>query len=375
MTPIRTQDVACEPVDPMARAVELARAIRGHVSPNPPVGAVVYCDGHLAGEGRTQPPGGPHAEVMALRAAGANAQGAMLYVTLEPCSHHGRTPPCTDAIIAAGVSRVICSIRDPDPKVDGAGIERLRDAGIAVEVGSHEGEVRHLLGGYIKHRKTGQPLVTAKFAASLDGKIGTRTGDSRWVSGEDTLAWAHDERTHLDAIAVGINTVLVDDPQLTARPAGGDDSTHQPLRVVVDSTGRTPRTARVLQGRGQTLIATTERSPRPWREEMARLGADVELLPTTSGHVDLQALLRVLGDRGCLELLVEGGGILLGALFDAGLVDRVQAVVAPMIIGGAGAPLAVAGRGVERMADARRLREVTVRRLGVDLLIEGSLAP
>ena len=366
---------AGEAADPMLRAFELAGTIRGRVSPNPPVGAVVCRDGRVVGEGRTQPPGGPHAEVVALAAAGAAAKGATLYVTLEPCSHYGRTPPCVDAIIAAGVSAVVCATQDPDSKVDGGGIKRLREAGITVDVGSREAEARRLLGGYIKQRRTGRPLVTAKFATSLDGKIGTRTGDSRWVSGPETLAWVHEERTHLDAIAVGINTVLVDDPQLTARPSGSEGEVHQPLRVVVDSGGRTPNTARVLRGASRTFIATTERSSQQWREEMERLGAHVALLPASDGHVDLPALLLALGEQGCLDLLVEGGGILLGALFDEGLVDRVQAVVAPMIIGGAGAPLAVAGRGVERMADALRLRDVTVRRLGVDLLIEGSLAP
>jgi diaminohydroxyphosphoribosylaminopyrimidine deaminase/5-amino-6-(5-phosphoribosylamino)uracil reductase len=357
--------------DPMLRALDLAAQARGLVSPNPPVGAVIVNGGRLVGEGNTQPPGGPHAEVVALRRAAEQARGATLYVTLEPCSHYGRTPPCTEAIIAAGISRVVCAIGDPDERVNGGGFRRLAEAGVAVEIGSRAPEVEAQLAGYLKHRRTGLPLVTAKFATSLDGKIGTRTGDSRWVSGPDTLAWAHRERTHLDAIAVGINTVLIDDPMLTARPGGSEAGAHQPLRVVVDSRGRTPAAAKVLQGPAATLIATTERSAEAWRREMAALGAEVAVLPAVDGHVDLPALLGLLGRRGCLELLVEGGGILLGALFDAQLVDRVQAVVAPMVIGGAAAPVAVAGLGVARMADAFRLHDRRVRMLGDDLLVEG----
>jgi diaminohydroxyphosphoribosylaminopyrimidine deaminase/5-amino-6-(5-phosphoribosylamino)uracil reductase len=358
--------------DPMERAVELAGAVRGIVSPNPPVGAVIVADGRVAGEGNTRPPGGAHAEIVALAAAGPAARGATLYVTLEPCSHFGRTPPCTNAIIDAGIARVICAIQDPDTHVNGDGIGRLRDAGVAVEVGAHEDDVRRLLAGYLHQRRTGRPLVTVKFAASLDGKIATRTGDSRWISGPETLAWAHAERAHLDAIAVGINTVLIDDPQLTARPGGDESESHQPLRIVVDSRGRTPSAAHVLQGPAPTLIATTQASSESWRQQMEQLGAEVALLPDVNQHVDLRAMLDLLGKRGCLDLLVEGGGILLGALFDQGLVDRIQAVVAPMIVGGSDAPVAVAGWGVERMVDALRLRDVTVQRLGSDLLIEGA---
>ena len=208
--------------DPMARAIELAKEVRGRVAPT-----------HRRRRGRKRrwyrqqgkrpATGGPHAEVVAIASAGASARGASLFVTLEPCSHFGRTPPCADAIIAAGIATVVCGRTDPDPRVQGRGIERLLQAGVGVRTGDHEAEISALLAGYIKHRATGLPLVTAKFAMSLDGKIGTRTGDSRWVSGPATLAWAHEERTHIDAIAVGVNTVLVDNPQLTARPQGIED--------------------------------------------------------------------------------------------------------------------------------------------------------
>jgi diaminohydroxyphosphoribosylaminopyrimidine deaminase / 5-amino-6-(5-phosphoribosylamino)uracil reductase len=359
--------------DPMRRAVELAASIRGQVSPNPAVGAVLTRDGNVVGEGVTQPPGGPHAEIEAIRSAGPLAQGTTLYVTLEPCSHHGRTPPCTDAIMAAGIARVVCAITDPDEHVRGSGIEQLRSAGIAVQVGSHEAEVGEMLGGYLQHRRNGIPRVTVKFAASLDGKIGTFTGDSRWISGPQTLAWAHQERTHIDAIAVGVNTILIDNPQLTARPEGQEAGAHQPLRVIVDSRGRTPLQANVLGGSSPTLVATTKLSQSAWRENMRQKGVEVALLPCSEDHVDLRALVALLGERGCLDLLVEGGGVLIGALFDAGLVDRVQAVIAPMIVGGEGAPTAVAGRGVARMADALRLDDVKVQRLGADLLVVGKV--
>jgi diaminohydroxyphosphoribosylaminopyrimidine deaminase / 5-amino-6-(5-phosphoribosylamino)uracil reductase len=356
--------------DPMLRALELAYQA-GRVSPNPAVGAVVVRDGRVVGEGYTQPPGGAHAEVEALREAGAAGHGAQLYVTLEPCSFYGRTPPCTDAVLAAGIASVSCAMEDPDPHVRGAGVARLRAAGVTVELGSHEAEARDFLADYVKQRLTGLPLVIAKFAASLDGKIATRTGDSRWVSGPQSRAWAHNQRARLDAILVGVNTVLVDNPLLTARPGGEEGSAHQPLRVVVDSRGRTPSSANVLTGPARTLVATTGHSSPDWRTEMECRGAEVALLPEADGLVSLPALLELLGRRACLNALVEGGGILLGSFFDAGLVDNVQAILAPMIIGGARAPIPVAGLGAERMAGVTRLERVVVRRLGDDMLVEG----
>ncbi|MGI8552482.1 MAG: bifunctional diaminohydroxyphosphoribosylaminopyrimidine deaminase/5-amino-6-(5-phosphoribosylamino)uracil reductase RibD [Dehalococcoidia bacterium] len=357
--------------DPMQRALDLAQAIPGRVSPNPAVGAVVVRDCTIVGEGWTQPPGGQHAEVVALQAAGEAARGAQLYVTLEPCAHQGRTPPCTEAILAAGLSSVVCAMEDPDPRVNGMGLGRLRSAGVEVLSGSHEAEARDLLADYVKHRLTGLPLVTAKFVCSLDGKIAAHSGDSRWVSGPETLAWAHQERTHLDSIAVGSNTIVVDDPQLTARPGGVEEGAHQPLRVVIDTRGRVPASARVLRGPARTMIATTRCSSEAWCAEMKRQGAEVVIFPESDGHVALRPLLELLAQRGCLNLLVEGGGILLGSFFDAGLIDRVRAIIAPLIIGGATAPTAVAGRGVERMADAWRLGEVKVRMLGNDVLVQG----
>ncbi|MCJ7490839.1 MAG: bifunctional diaminohydroxyphosphoribosylaminopyrimidine deaminase/5-amino-6-(5-phosphoribosylamino)uracil reductase RibD, partial [Dehalococcoidia bacterium] len=364
-------------MDYMARALELARQALGTTSPNPAVGAVLVKDGRVIGEGHTQPPGGPHAEVVAIEQAGDAARGSTLYVTLEPCRHFGRTPPCTKAIIDAGIREVRFSHEDPDPHGRGQAARELREAGIDVHAGEGEAEARRINEAYIKQRLTGLPFVIAKWAMSLDGKIAATSGDSRWVSGPETREWSHRLRTQIDAIMVGVRTILVDDPQLTARPGGAVptgrqvDSGRQPLRIVADSRGRMPVTARVLDGPGRALLATTEASSAVWRKQMTEAGAEVLVLPDVEGRVDVAALLRVLGERQTLSLLVEGGGELLGSFFDCGLVDKMHAVIAPLVIGGRDAPAAVAGRGVERMAEALRLRDVVVDRLGEDTLATG----
>jgi len=359
-----------DPGEFMLRALELAREVQGRTSPNPSVGAVLVKDRRIVGEGATERPGDRHAEIVALQAAGPDAKGAALYVTLEPCCHEGRTAPCTDAIIAAGVSAVHFSHEDPDLNVSGHGCDQLENAGIALSHGEGEAEARRINEGFLMHRTQGRPFVIAKFAASLDGKIAATSGDSRWVSGPGTRGWAHDLRTRIDAIAVGVSTVVIDNPQLTARP-NDELSDHQPLRVVVDSRGRTPRDAGVLSCDAPTLIATTSASPEAWRDEMTQAGARVEVLPDDgAGRVSLPALMTTLARSDVLTLLVEGGGVLHGSFFDEKLVDKVDAVVAPMIIGG-DAPSAVVGSGAERMADALRLHEVTVEQLGHDLLVMG----
>ncbi len=354
----------------MLRALELAESVLGSTSPNPSVGCVIVRDGAIAGEGATQPVGGAHAEVMALRAAGDAAPGATAYVTLEPHAHQGRTPPCTDALIAAGVREVHVAMIDPNPDVSGRGVDALRAVGIEVTVGDGASESAKLLEAYVKHRATGLPFVTAKFAATLDGKIAASSGDSRWVAGEEARAWAHGFRTRIDAIMCGVNNVLLDDPQLTARP-GGVLAERQPLRIVADSRGRTPLDAKVLGPGGKTLIATTDASPVSWRASIAATGAEACVLPADeSGRVDMSALLRLLGERGVLSLLVEGGGVLHGSLFEAKLVDKVHAIIAPKIVGGSAYP-AVGGDGVARMEDAVTLRDVEVLRLGADVAFVG----
>ena len=360
----------------MRAALEESRAALGTTSPNPAVGAVVVRDGRIIGRGHTQPPGQAHAEVMALLDAGEAARGADVYVTLEPCSHHGRTPPCTDALIAAGVVSVHYAIEDPDPHVSGAGAQALRAAGIAATEGDGATEAARINEGFLKHRRTGLPFVIAKFAASLDGRIAAASGDARWVSGEEARAWVHDLRTTIDAILVGSGTVIADDPLLTARP-GGTLAARQPLRVVLDGAGRVPVTAHVFDAVGSTatstLLATTSASEAGWRKAIAARGVEVAVLPTASDgrHVDLEALLRLLGERGVLTVLVEGGGELLGALFDQRWIDRLYAVIAPLVIGAAAAPTAVAGQGAELMRAAPRLRDLAVTRLGDDILVDG----
>jgi len=355
----------------MARALELARELSGKVSPGASVGCVIVKDGRVIAEGRHEGPGTPHAEAVALANAAAAARGAVAYTTLEPCCHHGNTPPCCDALIAAGVTEVHFSHIDPDQRVSGQGQARLEAAGVRVIVGEGETEARKINEGFIKHRSTGRPFVIAKFAASLDGKIAATSGDSRWVSGPQTLEWSQALRQRIDAIAVGAETVVVDNPQLTAR-VGDALAERQPLRVVLDSKGRTPSEANVLGQGAPTLIATTAASPKDWRSAMTTAGAQIEVLPADAGgRVDLPALLDLVAARGVLTLLIEGGGVLHGSFFDQRLVDKVHAVIAPMIIGGATSAMAVAGQGASRMADALRLHDVTVERLEDDMLVTG----
>lgn len=354
----------------MRRALKLAEGVLGSTSPNPGVGCVIVSEGELVAEGATLPPGGLHAEAVALEAAGERARGADVYTTLEPCSHTGRTPPCAGALVRAGVARVIVAMHDPDAKVNGSGIGTLRAAGIDVQVGDGEHEAHKLLEAYVKHRTTGLPFVIAKFATTLDGKIAASSGDSRWVAGPEAREWAHAFRTRVDAIMCGVNNVLLDDPQLTARP-GGVMTERQPLRIVADSRGRTPLDAQILGPGGQTIIATTDAAPADWRASIGKTGAEVCVLPAdASGRVDVQELLRTLGARGVLSLLVEGGGVLHASFFEARAVDKVHAIVAPKIVGGSLYP-AVAGEGIAHMSDAITLRDVETLRLGADIAVIG----
>lgn len=354
----------------MDRALSLARKAVGRVSPNPPVGAVLVKDDEVVGEGWTQPPGQAHAEVVAIRQAGPKARGATLYTTLEPCNHFGRTPPCTEAIIEAGIAEVRSAVSDPNPGVIGGGVARLTQAGILTSIGDRADQGRRLIEGYVKFVTTGIPFVTAKFAMSLDGKIATRTGSSRWITGEEARACAHRLRAASDAVMVGINTVLVDDPQLTARDESATPLERQPLRVVVDSRGRTPSDARLFSEPGSTLVATAVELG-PVRERLSEVDASIVSAPAPDGSVDLPALLGHLGEREVTSVLVEGGGALLGSMFDLRLVDKVYTFIAPVIVGGDASPSPVAGEGVAQISEALRLRDVEVLRLGEDVAIVG----
>jgi diaminohydroxyphosphoribosylaminopyrimidine deaminase/5-amino-6-(5-phosphoribosylamino)uracil reductase len=344
-----------------ARAIELARQADFRTSPNPMVGAVVLDrSGVLAGEGYHRQAGKPHAEQEALEAAGELARGGTLYVNLEPCTHPHRQPSCAQAVVESGLRRVVISMADPDERMRGAGIRMLQSAGLEVILGIQADRAQRLNEFYVKHRLTGRPFVTAKFAMSLDGKIATRSGESRWISSAESREHGHTLRHAYDAIMVGVGTVMADDPELTARVEGSDG--RQPLRVVLDAQLRTPPSAKVVGP--NTLIATT-RDGKVGNAQTLRLPSEAD------GRVALAPLLEELGRRGILSVLIEGGAEVHGSFFAQGLVDKVQAYVAPAIIGGRDAPSPVAGEGVERLSDALRLREVTTTRFGDDVLITG----
>lgn len=361
----------------MARALELADLALGRTSPNPPVGAVVVKNGLIVGEGFTQPPGLPHAEVMALAMAGEQARGAELYVTLEPCCHDGRTPPCTDAISRAGIRAVHVATLDPYPLVNGQGIELLRRAGIEVTVGNHRSEAERLGAAFFHFVRSGRPFVTAKWAMTLDGKIATSSGDSRWITGEAARHLVHDERDASDAIVVGAGTIRSDDPLLTVRlaPSHGHRAprARQPLRVVLDSLARTPPACRMLTepGGGPVLVVTTSRAPMRDRERLQEAGAEVLVLDERDGLVDPAAVLAELARRGAIRVLLEGGSRVAGAFWSQRLVDRVLAFIAPKIVGGADAPGPVGARVADRLAEAVSLRALSVRQAGSDVVVEG----
>ncbi len=356
----------------MRRAIELASRAQGLTSPNPMVGAVTVRDGMVIGEGYHREAGAPHAEVEALKAAGEGARGATLFVTLEPCIHQGRTGPCVPVVLAAGVRRVVVATADPNPKVNGRGLTTLRAAGVEVTVGILEADARELNRAFFTYMMERRPVVTLKAACSLDGKIAAWDMTSRWITGEPARQEAHRLRSRMDAIVVGIGTVLADDPLLTVRLP--EPWPREPFRVVVDSRARTPVTARVLTaGRPErTLIAVIESAPRDRIGKLEATGAAVLLLPSRDGRVDLPSLLRALADREVMALLLEGGAELNAAFLEAGLVDRVALFTAPLLLGGARAPSLVGGRG-RSLKEAFRLSQMTVRQVADDFLIEGDI--
>ena len=342
-----------------ARALELAAQADFRTSPNPMVGAVVLDrEGHLAGEGFHKGPGQPHAEQEALAEAGERAKGGTLYINLEPCTHAHRTPNCADAVIESGIYRTVISMSDPDERVRGAGIKALDSARIRTTVGLHADRAQRLNEFYVKHRLTGRPFVSAKFAMSLDGKIATRAGESRWITGDESRRHGHRLRSQHDAILVGINTVIADDPELTARLDG--EEPRQPVRIVLDSQLRIRQSSRVVGA--NTLIATTK----PGRVGLAEV---LNLPATEEGRVSLPDLLDELGKRNLISLLIEGGGEVHAAFFARGLVDKIYAYIAPRLIGGKDAPGPLGGDGIEHLRDAAGLTDLDFTRLGDDILI------
>ncbi len=356
----------------MKKALALAKLSLGLSSPNPPVGAVIEKDGKIVGEGFTQAIGGDHAEIVALEKAGDLAAGATMYVTMEPCSHYGRTPPCSDALIKAGIRRVFMAVTDPNPKVNGKGNTILKRAGIETAIGSLADEARDHYQAYFKFIKTGKPLVVAKYAMTLDGKIATRSGDSKWVTGEKSRAIVHLIRSQMDAIITAPGTVRSDNPKLTARDAAGIPLSRQPLRVVVDSRGRTPKEATLFSEPGNTLVVTGSEEASVRYHGMGEF-VETVVLGDSSGKVDLEKLMTELGGRGILQVMTEAGETLLGALFDDQLPDQVIAFVSPSIVGGAESPSPVAGIGIEKISDAFSLDNVVVEGVENDVLVRGRL--
>jgi diaminohydroxyphosphoribosylaminopyrimidine deaminase/5-amino-6-(5-phosphoribosylamino)uracil reductase len=363
-------------MDYMEQALSLARLALGQVSPNPAVGATVIKNNTIIGKGYTQPPGSSHAEIVALKQAGREARGSAMYVTLEPCCLFGRTPPCSQAIIAAGINEVHMAMLDPNPSVYGRGKEELEKAGIKTFVGEHMKEAKGINEAYSRFITCGIPFVTAKFAMSLDGKLATYSGDSKWISSDESRQYAHNLRKTIDAIMTGVNTVLADNPHLTARCSGGRGGTakKQPLRIIVDGRGRTPITARVFNEPGETLLVWGRPASPKEKAAFARVGAEILEMPSVDGYIDLEKLLEILGKRQITSILVEGGGILLGSLFDQRLVDKVIAFIAPIIIGGEEAKTAVGGKGVAKVVDSLKLEHVTQERFGQDIMITGYLS-
>lgn len=355
----------------MERARVLAAAVRRTTAPNPWVGCVIVRDGAVVGEGATAPPGGPHAEKVALAAAGDRARGATLYTTLEPCAHHGRTPPCADALVAAGVGRVVVAVEDPDPQVAGRGLAGLRAAGIEVETGVLAAEVGRDLRSYLVHRRHGRAATLVKVATSVDGRTAAADGSSRWITGPEARADVHRLRADAEAVVVGSGTALADRPALTARDVTPAPA-RQPLRVLLDARGRVPAAGPLFDpGLAATLVLTTAAAPTSAVDAWLAAGAAVQVVPPAGDGtgVDLRAALAHLGERGVIEALVEPGPTLAAAVLDRSLADRLVVYVAPVLLGTGGRPGA-ALPGPATLADAARWRLVDVARFGDDVRLE-----
>jgi diaminohydroxyphosphoribosylaminopyrimidine deaminase/5-amino-6-(5-phosphoribosylamino)uracil reductase len=354
----------------LRQALDLAQRGLGMCAPNPMVGAVVVHDGAVVGRGWHRGPGTPHAEVVALRDAGDRARGGTLYVTLEPCTHTGRTPPCAPAVVEAGIARVVAGLRDPNPAVDGRGFAVLREAGVRVDDGVLGRACSALVEGFVTHVRTGLPFVTLKLASTLDGRTAARDGTSRWITGDEARAEVHLLRARSGAVVVGAGTVAADDPSLTVRLDGYEG--RQPLRVLVDSSGRTPVSRRVFDGEARLVIATTERAGAAAGAWTAA-GADVLTLPTGPFGVSMPALMRALGDRDVLDVLIEGGPELAWTSVEERVADRLVLYVAPKVVGGRAAPGVLGGDGVATIGEAIGAVIASVEMVGTDVRIVADL--
>ncbi len=351
----------------MQQALDLAALGQGRVEPNPMVGCVIVRAGRVVGSGYHRRFGGPHAEVHALRQAGARARGATAYVTLEPCSHRGKTPPCAEALIQAGIRRVIAAMRDPNRLVAGRGFRRLRTAGIGVDVGLLRSEAAFLNKPFVRFHRDGRPFVILKWAQSIDGKIATRTGRSKWITSRQSRKTAHALRARVDAVIVGVDTVLADDPQLTARDARGR---RLAWRIVLDTKLRTPLSARIVRTARRVptmMIVGSGQARRGRRRALESAGCRVVECRVVRSGIDLSDLMRHLHERQRMNVLVEGGGRVLGSFWEAGLADEVHVFVAPKLIGGETAPGPIRGQGPADLTSLPRLRVVAVDRCGPDV--------
>lgn len=356
----------------MRRVLRLAEKGRGRTSPNPMVGAILVKDGRVVGEGYHAKVGEAHAEILALREAGEEAREATLYLNLEPCTHYGKTPPCAPAVIEAGVRRVVIGMEDPNPLVKGRGVDSLRKAHLNVDVGILERECRRLNEAFCKYILKKEPFVILKVAATLDGKIATRDGDSKWISGEASRRFVHRLRDQVDGVLVGIGTILKDDPLLTARIKGGRD----PYRIILDSRLRIPEEAKVIEtSPSKTIIATTELADRDKAEGLEKKGVRILLIDSKQGRVDLKSCLSQLGGMGMMNLLVEGGSKINGSFLDEGLIDKFLLFMSPKLLGDNQALGIFGGSGVANLREAILLKEFKARRIGGDILVEGYIIP
>lgn len=354
----------------MGLAYELAKKAEGRTTPNPTVGATIVKDGEIIGQGYHMKAGMPHAEIEAMNSVKDKEllKGSTLYLLLEPCCHYGKTAPCTKAIIEAGISRVVAPMKDPNPKVNGKGFEELRNAGIEVGVGLMEKEAKKLNEAFFKYITTKRSFVILKAAMSIDGKIATSAGQSKWISSEQSRSYVHELRNRVDAVIVGINTVLYDNPRLTCRIPGGRD----PLRIILDSRLRIPLDARILADRN-ALIATTNKCDKSKIRKLEEKGVGVVVIRTNDKKVDLKELMYELALRSITHIMIEGGSEVAASALKEGIVDKVVYFIAPKIIGGRDAKTPIGGKGIENMEEALKLKDVEIKKIGDDVVIEGYL--
>ncbi len=355
----------------MKRALELAKKGAGYTNPNPLVGAVIVKNGRIIGEGYHKIYGSHHAEINAFISATEDVSGAEMYVTLEPCSHYGKTPPCAKAIVEKGIKKVVVALEDPNPEVAGRGIKILRDNGIEVVTGVLEEESRRLNEIFLKYITTKLPFCILKTAMTLDGKIAARTGDSKWITNEESRKYVHKLRHRVSSIMVGVGTVIQDDPLLNTRLEDGNGS--DPIRIIVDTSGKTPLDARVLNNKSdaKTIIAVTEHAPKEKLIEFENRGAEIIITPLKENKVDLKFLMKELGERKIDSVLLEGGSELNYSAMEAGIIDKVNAFIAPKFIGGREAKTPVGGFGRSLMKDALLLKNIEIHRFGDDVMLEG----